>query len=160
MSEQQNAATAAVFGSFAKAFAGFPGKLEISESAREFVQRSTATAKERAAALYDGANKTTDVIEGAIVDVVNRVGEVNRKLMTTAYEDAQAALAAIDKLATAKSAAEAYQVQADYWRERGEVGLTRAKEVAAFLNTKLYDGIKAVETGAAKIVPGAPTQAA
>ena len=154
MSEQQNGGTA-VFGSFAKAF-GFPGDLEIAASTREFVQRSTATAKERATALYDGANKTTGVIEGAIVDVVNRVGEVNRKLIATAYEDAQAALTAIDKLAAAKSAAEVYQVQADYWRERSEVGLTRAKELTAFLSGKLYDGIKAAETRTKKLVPDSP----
>src|SRR5262249_12556310 len=105
------------------ALSGLQNGFEIPESAREFVTRSRATAKERAAAMHDGANKIVGNIEGAIVDAVTGAAEINRKLIGAAHEDAGAALAAIDKLAGAKSAAEAYQLYMDFWRKRAEVGM-------------------------------------
>src|SRR5205823_892391 len=108
-----------------------------------------ATAQERAAAIHDGANKVAGVIEGAIVDAVTGVADINRKLIDTAHDDTAAALESIGKLATAKSLAEGYQLTVDYWRERGEAGMTRAKNVAAFVSTKVHDGVKAVEDAAA-----------
>jgi len=145
--------TTGAYESAFKALSGLQSKLEIPESAREFVKRTAATAKERAAAMHDGANKMAGVIEGAIVDGVTGVADVNRKLIHTAHDDTEAALAAIDKLAAAKSLAEAYRLTVDYWRERGEVSMARAKNVAAFVSAKVYDGVKAIEDGAARIVP-------
>jgi len=161
MTKKQNArktksstgAATAAYGSVIKALGGLQSKLEIPESAREFVKRGAATAKQRAAAMHDGANKVAGVIEGAIVDAVTGVADINRKLIDTAHDDTAAALAAIDKLAAAKSLAEAYQLYLSYWRERGEVGMARAKNVATFLSAKVYDCVKAVEDGAARIVP-------
>jgi hypothetical protein len=161
MTKKQNArktksptgAATAAYGSVIKALGGLQSKFEISESAREFVKRGAATAKQRAAAMHDGANKVAGVIEGAIVDAVTGVADINRKLIDTAHDDTAAALAAIDKLAAAKSLAEAYQLYLNYWRERGEMGMARAKNVATFLSAKVYDGVKAVEDGAARIVP-------
>ncbi len=72
-------ATTGAYESAFKALSGLQSKLEIPESAREFVKRTAATAKERAAAMHDGANKMAGVIEGAIVDGVTGVADVNRK---------------------------------------------------------------------------------
>ena len=161
MSKKQNtrktksatqAATGA-YGSIVKALGGLQSKLEIPQSAREFVKRSTVTAKERATAMHDGANKAAGVIEGAIVDAVTGVTDIHRKLIETAHDDTEAALAAIDELAGARSLAQAYQVYRDYWRKRGEDGMARAKNVAVFLGARLFDGVKAVEDGAARLAP-------
>ena len=161
MTKKQNArktksatrAATAAYGSVIKALGGLQSKLEIPESAREFVKRGAATAKQRAAAMHDGANKVAGVIEGTIVDAVTGVADINRKLIDTAHDDTAAALASIDKLAAAKSLAEAYQLTVDYWRERGEIGMGRAKNVAAFVSAKVYDGVKAVEDAGARITP-------
>jgi hypothetical protein len=151
--ESATEAATGAYGSIVKALGGLQSKFEIPETAREFVKRGAATAKDRAAALHDGANKVSGVIDGAIVDAVTGVADINRKLIDTARDDTEATLAAIDKLAAAKSLAEAYQLGVDYWRERGEVGMARAKNVAAFVSAKVYDGVKAVEDGASKMVP-------
>jgi hypothetical protein len=161
MAKKQNArktpsatgAGTAAYGSVIEALGGLQSKFEIPESAREFVKRGAATAKQRAAAMHDGANNVAGVIESAIVDAVTGVADINRKLIATAQDDTEAALAAIDKLAAAKSLAQAYQLTVDYWRERGEIGMGRAKIVAAFVSAKVYDGVKAVEDGAARIAP-------
>jgi len=145
------------YGSMIKALGGLQSKFEIPEAAREFVKRGAATAKERTAAIHDGANKVAGVMEGAIVDAVTGIADINRKLIDTARDDTEAALAAIDKLAAAKSLAEAYQLSVDYWRERGEIGMARAKNVAAFVSAKVYDGVKAVEEGATRMGPSRQT---
>jgi hypothetical protein len=136
-----------------KTLSGLQDKFEIPESAREFVKRGTATAKERAAAMHEGANKTVGVIETGIIDAVTGVAELHRKLLEAAHADTGAALAAIDKLAGAKSVEEAYQLYVEYWRERGEVGTARAQNAAAFVNGKISDAVKALQNGVAKLAP-------
>jgi len=157
--QPETGSATAAYETMIKALSGLQSKLEFPESAREFVKRGAATAQERAAAIHDGANKVAGVIEGAIVDAVTGVADINRKLIDTAHDDTAAALESIGKLATAKSLAEGYQLTVDYWRERGEAGMTRAKNVAAFVSTKVHDGVKAVEDAAARIAT-APRQAA
>ena len=56
-SQSATGAATAAYGSLIKALGGLQSKLEIPESAREFVKRGAATAKQRAAAMHDGANK-------------------------------------------------------------------------------------------------------
>jgi phasin len=141
------------YASIMKTFGGLQDKFEIPESAREFVKRGTASAKERAADMHNGANKVASAIEGAVVNAVTSIADVNRKLIEAAHEDAEAALAAIDKLAEAKSLGEAYQLQVDYWRQRNEVGMARARNVAEFVSAKVSDGVKAVQDGIAKAAP-------
>jgi len=161
MSKKQNArktkptteAETGAYETLIGALSGLQRGFEIPESAREFVTRSTATAKERAAAMHDGANKVVGGIEGAIVDAVTAAAEINRKLIGAAHQDAGAALAAVDKLAGAKSLTEAYQLSMDYWRERGEIGMARAGNVTAFLNEKLSNGVKAVQAGVGRVMP-------
>src|SRR5712691_12367442 len=75
---QSATGAATAYGSVIKALGGLQSKLEIPESAREFVKRGAATAKQRAAAMHDGANKVAGVIEGTIVDAVTGVADINR----------------------------------------------------------------------------------
>src|SRR5439155_6967194 len=113
-SQSATGAATAAYGSLIKALGGLQSKLEIPESEREFVKWGAATAQERAAAMHDGANKVAGVIEGAIVDAVTSVADINRKLIDTAHDDTAAALESIGKLATAKSLAGGYQLTVDY----------------------------------------------
>jgi phasin len=158
MTEQHNSTSTADAGrnayeSIVKALGSLQDKFEIPEGAREFVKRSTATAKERAADMHSGATKAAGAIEGAIVTAVSGVADLNRQLIEAVHQDTEAALAAIDKLAGAKCLGEAYQIQIDYVRERGEVGMARAKDVAAFVSRKVSSGVEAVQDQIAKVAP-------
>jgi hypothetical protein len=135
------------------ALSALPGGFEIPQSARDLVTRGTATAKERVSAAHDGANNIVGGLESIIVGAVTGIADVNRKLIGAAHEDAAVALAAIEKLADAKSAPEAYQLYVDYWRERGEVGVARARSISALVNEKLSTGMNAVQQGLGRIVP-------
>ena len=124
---------------------------EIPEAAREFVKRSAETARDRASDVHASAHKVTGAIEGAVIKAVTGVADLNRELFKAAHQDAQAAFVAVEKLAGAKSLAEAYQLQVDYLRERTEVGVTRAKNAAEFVSDKAADGFKTVQEGFAKV---------
>jgi hypothetical protein len=165
MTKKQNArnakpATEAKAGSYAGAYewltgvlSALPGGFEVPQSARELVTRGTASAKERVSAVHDGAHNIVGGVESILVGAVTGIADVNRKLIGAAHEDAAAALAAIDKLAHANSAPEAYQLYVDYWRERGEVGVARARSISTFVNDKLSTGVNAVQQGLGRIVP-------
>ena len=137
---------------FMKAFGDAP-QFEIPEVAREFVKRGALTAKERAADVHSGADKFAGFVEGAAINYVAGVANVSRKLLQAAYQDAEAALVAIEKLAGAKSVTEAIQLNTDYLRERGEVGMARAKDTAEYVSETMSGGVKAVQDGIANVNP-------
>ena len=144
-------ATNETYASIVKALSDLQDKFEIPQAARDFVKRSAETARDRASEVHAGAHKATGTIEGAVINAVTGVADINRELFKAAYEDAQAAFIAVEKFAGAKSLAEAYQLHVDYLRERSEVGMTRAKNVAAFVSEKATDGFKTVQDGFSKV---------
>ena len=144
-------ATNETYASVVKALSDMQDKFEIPEAAREFVKRSAETARDRASDVHASAHKVTGAVEGAVIKAVTGVADINRELFKAALQDTQAAFTAIEKLAGAKSFAEAYQLQVDYLRERAEVGMTRTKNVAEFVSDKAADGFKTVQDGFSKV---------
>jgi phasin len=114
------------FAPVTEAFKNFQN-FEVPEAAREFVKKQTETAKERAADFYAGSEKATDAIESVVAGSVSEVAKISRNIQQAIYQDAEAFLAGIDKLASAKSLNEAVQIQSDLLRSRGEVFVSRAK---------------------------------
>ena len=146
-------AYAAAYESLAAALDGFQNKFEVPETAREFVKRSAATAKDRSSDLHTGANKVTDAVEKALVNAVNGLAEVNRKTVEALYQDAQSVFAAIDNLADAQSLSQAYKVYLDYLRQQTKVNLARVEATASFASTKASEGFCAFRDGIEKVLP-------
>ena len=146
-------AYAAAYESLAAALDGFQNKFEVPETAREFVKRSAATAKDRSSDLHTGANKVTDAVEKALVSAVNGIADLNRKTVEALYQDAQRVFAAIDNLAGAKSFPQAYKVYVDYLRQQTKVSFARAEATASFASTKAAEGFHAVRDGVEKVLP-------
>ena len=133
------------YASIVKALSDMQNKFEIPEAAREFVKRSAETARDRASDVHAGVHKATGTIEGAVINAVTGVADINRELYKAALQDTQATFTAVEKLAGAKSLAEGYQLYVDFLRERAEVGMSRAKNVAEFVSDKAADGFKTVQ---------------
>src|SRR5512136_2476010 len=125
--------------------------LEVPEAAREFVKKQAETAKERAADLYAGSEKATDAIETAVAGSVSEAAKISRNIQQAMYQDAEAFFAGIDKLASAKSLSEAYQIQSDLARARGEVIVSRAKATAEYVGKLVSDGAKTAQDNFAKV---------
>ena len=146
-------AYAAAYKSLAAALDGFQNKFEVPETAREFVKRSAANAKDRSSDLHTSANKVTGAVEKALVSAVNGLAEVNRKTVEALYQDAQSVFAAIDNLADAQSLFQAYKVYLDYLRQQTKVNLARAEATASFASTKASEGFGALREGIEKVLP-------
>jgi phasin len=125
--------------------------MEVPEAAREFVKKQAETAKVRAADLYAGSEKATDVIESAVAGSVSEVAKISRNIQQAIYQDAEAFFAGIDKLASAKSLNEAVQIQSDLLRARGEVFVSRAKASTEYLGKLVADGAKTAQDNIAKV---------
>ena len=124
--------------------------LEVPEAAREFVKKSVNTAKDRAADLHANSEKVTDAIETAVAGSVSEVAKISRNIQQAIYQDAEAFFAGIDRLASAKSFNEAFQIQSDMVRARGEVFVSRAKSTTEYLGKLVADGAKTAQDNFSK----------
>ena len=138
------------FAPVTEAFKNFQN-FEVPEAAREFVKKQTETAKERAADFYAGSEKATDAIESVVAGSVSEVAKISRNIQQAIYQDAEAFLAGIDKLASAKSLNEAVQIQSDLVRARGEVLASRAKASTEYLGKLVADGAKNAQDNFSKV---------
>lgn len=153
--------TETVFNTFKAAFAPvtdvfkhFQGA-EMPEAAREIVKRAVDSAKERAADAHAGAEKVTNVIEDAAVGAVSETVKISRNLQQAFYEDAEAFFTGIDKLASAKTFADALQIQSDYLRSRSEVAVARTKSASEYAGKLFAEGAKTAQDNLAKVAAGA-----
>src|SRR5213595_1200791 len=125
--------------------------LEVPEAAREFVKKTAGTAKERAADLHAGSEKVTAAIETAVADSVSEAAKISRNIQQAIYQDAEAFFEGLDKLASAKSVSEAFQIQSDLARARGEVLVSRAKATAEYVGQLVSEGAKNAQDNFAKV---------
>ena len=131
-------------------FNSFREKLEVPAAAREFVQRATSTAKERLADVHAGANTATETYEKAAGSLVNASASVARSLLQAGYENSVATIAAVEKLAAAKSFQEAYQIQTEFAREYASANWARVQNAAETVRANVQDGVKLIQDEAAK----------
>jgi phasin len=125
--------------------------LEVPEAAREFVRKSANTAKDRAADLHANSEKMTDAIETAVAGSVSEAAKISRNIQQAIYQDAEAFFAGIDRLASAKSFNEAFQIQSDMVRARGELFVSRAKSTTEYLGKLVADSAKSAQDNFSKV---------
>ncbi|MBA7652683.1 hypothetical protein ES703_60520 [subsurface metagenome] len=125
--------------------------MEVPEAAREFVKKQADAAKVRAADAYAGSEKVTAAIETAVSGSVTEAAKISRNIQQAMYQDAEAFFAGIDQLASAKSLSEAYQIQSDLARARGEVLVSRAKATAEYVRNLVSEGAKTAQDNFSKV---------
>src|SRR5205823_4443200 len=153
MTTETNSASNTVKEAFAPVTDAFKNiqNLEVPEAAREFVKKSANTAKDRAAEVFAGSERVTAAIENAVTESVTEAAKISRNIQQAIYQDAEAFFAGIDQLASAKSLSEAYQIQSDLARARGEVLVSRAKATAEYVGKLVTDGAKTAQDNLAKV---------
>jgi hypothetical protein len=140
--EQAAEAVAAPLESLFAAFKNAQAKFEIPTAARDFVVRAAEAGKDRAEKVQAGANKVTETIQSALARSIDEAALVSRNVIKAAHEDTTAALAAVEKLATARSLNEVVQLQVDYARERSEVAAARAKTAFDYMTAMVAERAK------------------
>ena len=125
--------------------------LEVPEAARDLVKRAASTAKDRAADLHTGSEKVTAAIETAVTGSVSEVAKISRNIQEAVYQDAQAFFAGIEQLASAKTLTDAFQIQSDLVRSRGEVLVGRAKSTTDYFSKLMSDGARTAQDNFSKV---------
>jgi len=125
--------------------------LEVPEAARDFVKRAAGTAKDRAANLHQGSEKVTAAIETAVANSVSETAKISRTIQQAIYQDTEAFFNGIDKLASAKSLNEAFQIQSEMVRARGELFVSRAKSTSEYVGKLVADGAKSAQENFSKV---------
>ncbi|OQW55612.1 MAG: phasin [Proteobacteria bacterium SG_bin9] len=134
--------------------------MEVPEAARDFVKRAAGTAKERAADVHAGAEKLTASVETAVAGSVTESAKISRTIQQAIYQDVEAFFNGIDKLASAKSLSEAFQIQNDLVRAQSEVVIGRAKATTEYFGKALTDGAKNAQENLSKVAAYATRKAA
>ena len=134
--------------------------MEVPEAARDFVKRAAGTAKDRAADVHAGAEKLTASVETAVAGSVTESAKISRTIQQAIYQDVEAFFNGIDKLASAKSLSEAFQIQNDLVRAQSEVVIGRAKATTEYFGKALTDGAKTAQENLSKVAAYATRKAA
>lgn len=144
------------FAPMTEAFAKFQN-LEVPEATRDFVKRATDTAKSKAADFQATSEKMTSAIETAVSNSVSEASKLNRTIQDAFYHDVESFFAGLDKLASAKSVTEAFQIQSELARAHGEVLVSRAKSSTEYLGKLVTDGAKTAQGNFAEAATYAKT---
>jgi phasin len=138
------------FAPVTEAFKNFQN-MEVPEAAREFVKKTATTAKDRAADAFAGSEKVTAAIETAVADSVSEAAKISRNIQQAMYQDAEAFFEGLDKLASAKTVTEAFQIQSELIRARSEAFVTRAKSSTEYLSKLAANSAKTAQDNLSKV---------
>ena len=141
-----------VFAPFADAFKAVQNNVQFPETARTFVKRVAADATTRAANIHAGTEKVTAAFETAVSDQISETAKISRSIQQAMLDDATAFFAGIEKLASAQSLSEAFQIQSDMVRARTDVAVTRARATADYVGERLATSAKTAQENISKVV--------
>ena len=143
-SAKTNPATDA-FASMQNAFENMQAQLEVPAAARDFVKRAATSGKERAENVHANAAGLTDSVEKFTASLVGGYATFARGVLDTTLANVQHSLSTVEKLAAAKSANEAFQLQAEFVRENAKANFERARNAAETARTTVTDGFQSVQ---------------
>ena len=140
------------FAPFAETFKNLQNNVQVPEAARDFAKRVATDATARAEDIHAGAEKVTVAIQTAVVEQIDETAKVSRSIQQAMLEDVQAYFAGIEKLASAQSLSEAFQIQSDMVRARTDVAVARARATADYLGERFASGAKTAQENLSKVV--------
>ena len=117
---------------------------QIPAAARDFVQRTAATAKDRAASAQAGAEHVATALQDAVNVSVNGYALLGRSLLQGAYQNVEATLGMVEKLAGAKCLGDATGVYLDFIRDYGKANVEQVRATADIIRKGYADSDKAV----------------
>ena len=126
---------------------------KIADSAREFVKRTAASAKERAENLHEGSNTINAGVEKNLNRMVSGYVSVLGGIADATFANVDHALSTVEKLAGAKSVSEALQIQSDYVRDSANSNMERARDAAETVREVVVENVSDFRNQAAKIWP-------
>jgi hypothetical protein len=130
-------------------------KMEVPTVARDLAQRAVKTARERADNFNATAEKATASLESALATSTTTVADVARAFQGAIHADVTATLATVEKIAAAKSLAEAAQIHVEFLGERGQISLARMRSATEYFAKAMAKNAERAQETLAKFTPDA-----
>lgn len=148
-----NTAAASYVDQIREAVDGIQSRVEVPAAAREFVQRTAATVKERAESVHQGANDVATSAEKLATAFVGGYANFTRGLIDATFANVQHAFSTVERLAAAKTLSEAVQVQADYVRDNVKANYERVRSAAETARVTAAEGAEKVREELSRLNP-------
>lgn len=123
----------------------------ITDGARDFVKKSTASAKERTDGMYDSAKKYNADMESLMVRAAKGYAGILGNLAEVTYSNVNRGLAAAEKLAEAKSLSDAWQVQVDYVRDQHNTNVENVRSAFEYTRDVVSENASDLRETASKM---------
>lgn len=133
---------------------------KVTEGAREFVRRTAGSAQERAETAFETSKtyntQLEDTLKRAAAGYTNMLGGI----AGAAFANVQHSLAAVEKLAEAKSVSDAMQIQSDFVREHSAQNMEHARSAYDYVREVAAENMTTVRDGYSKMWPSSGKKAA
>lgn len=136
------------------ALEGIQEKIAVPAAAREFVAHQAAAARDGAEAVQEGAASLNAHVEKATLSLVGSYANFTRGLIDMTAANVGQALAAVEKLAAARSLPDAMAIQADYLRDSTTANFERVQSAIEAARDNVTEAGAAVRDAAAKTRSG------
>ena len=126
---------------------------KVTEGAREFVKRSTDSAQERVENLHETTKKYNAQLESTLKRAASGYANILGGIADAAFANVNHTLAAVEKLAEAKSVSEAVKVQSDFVREHTAQNMEHVRSAYDYVRDVASENMTSVREGYAKMWP-------
>ena len=115
------------------------------ERVREFAQIGVRKAAESFEQISKAAQTASAELNTQFFQARDGATKASLKMLEVAKEDADASFAAMRDLVAAKTALEAFDISAKYWRGRLETRIAQAQDLGAYMRKAADDAVRPVQ---------------
>lgn len=133
---------------------------KVTEGAREFVKRTTDSAQERVEGIYENSKTYNAQLEDTLKRAASGYANILGGIADAAFANVNHTLAAVEKLAEAKTVSEAVKVQSDYVREHSAQNMEHVRSAYDYVRDVASENMSSVREGYAKMWPSSGKKAA
>ena len=133
---------------------------KVTEGAREFVKRSTGSVHERVENLHETSKTYNAQLEDTLKRAASGYANILGGIADAAFANVNHTLAAVEKLAEAKSVSEAVKVQSDFVREHTAQNMEHVRSAYDYVRDVASENMTSVREGYAKMWPTSGKKAA
>jgi hypothetical protein len=131
------------------------GLLHIDAPAREYVERSAASAQKTLTGIHEAGTSHSGSFESAVLHAVETNAKVSRNFADLVYKNTQASIRLIQTLSGVRTLQGAFQVYADYLKNMSETNFASYRGSAEYVRERVTEGATTARDNLSKAFPRA-----
>jgi len=131
------------------------GLLRIDAPAREYVERSAASAQKTLTGIHEAGTSLSGSFESAVLHAVETNAKVSRNFADLVYKNTQASIGLIQTLSGVRTLQGAFQVYADYLKNMSETNFASYRGSAEYVRERVTEGATTARDNLSKAFPRA-----